>query len=157
MPHRTTIGRVLGLVNVAHLADAFLEWMSWLLKDEGMVAAVDGKCAKGSKGEGGDPLMMLNVFAHDIKATLGTWPIPDKSAETTELKRRLKPLFEKYPFLRLLTGDALYATRPMCQAIATLLKIDASRVNVKAKTGESVGPIGRGEAIAAWAVVSLTK
>jgi 2-C-methyl-D-erythritol 2,4-cyclodiphosphate synthase len=37
--------------------------------------------------------------------------------------------------------------------LAELLGISPSRVNVKAKTGELVGPIGRGEAIAAEAVV----
>jgi 2-C-methyl-D-erythritol 2,4-cyclodiphosphate synthase len=37
--------------------------------------------------------------------------------------------------------------------IARLLQLPASAVNVKAKTGELVGPIGRGEAIACEAVV----
>ena len=36
-----------------------------------------------------------------------------------------------------------------------LLGLDAGAVNVKAKTGEHVGPIGRGEAIACEAVVLL--
>ena len=39
--------------------------------------------------------------------------------------------------------------------IASLLKLDASRVNVKAKSGEGVGPIGRGEAIGAQAIALL--
>ena len=37
--------------------------------------------------------------------------------------------------------------------LAGLLQIDLGRVNVKAKTGEHVGPIGRSEAIACEAVV----
>jgi 2-C-methyl-D-erythritol 2,4-cyclodiphosphate synthase len=37
--------------------------------------------------------------------------------------------------------------------VARLLGIDASAVNVKAKTGEHVGPIGRAEAIACEAIV----
>jgi 2-C-methyl-D-erythritol 2,4-cyclodiphosphate synthase len=41
--------------------------------------------------------------------------------------------------------------------VAELLGIDAEAVNVKAKTGEQVGPIGRGEAIAADAVVLLMR
>ncbi|MFG0335156.1 MAG: 2-C-methyl-D-erythritol 2,4-cyclodiphosphate synthase [Maioricimonas sp. JB049] len=43
----------------------------------------------------------------------------------------------------------------MAQRIAGLLEIPADRVNVKAKTGEKVGPIGREEAIAAEVVVLL--
>jgi 2-C-methyl-D-erythritol 2,4-cyclodiphosphate synthase len=39
--------------------------------------------------------------------------------------------------------------------IADLLRLDVSQVNVKAKTGEKVGPIGRQEAIDADAIVLL--
>ncbi len=45
--------------------------------------------------------------------------------------------------------------KQLAERIAQLLSIDASCVNVKAKTGEKVGPIGRGEAIDADAVVLL--
>ena len=38
-----------------------------------------------------------------------------------------------------------------------LLRVETSAVNVKAKTGEHVGPIGRGEAIACEAVVLLIR
>ena len=43
----------------------------------------------------------------------------------------------------------------LAHRIAELLEIDPSAVNVKAKTGEKVGPIGRQEAIIADAVVLL--
>ncbi len=43
------------------------------------------------------------------------------------------------------------------QRIAELLGVSAEAVNVKAKTGEGVGHIGRGEAIAAQAVVLLAR
>ena len=39
--------------------------------------------------------------------------------------------------------------------LAALLGLNAADVNIKAKTGEHVGPIGRGEAIACEAVVLL--
>jgi 2-C-methyl-D-erythritol 2,4-cyclodiphosphate synthase len=39
--------------------------------------------------------------------------------------------------------------------IARLLHVDETAINVKAKTGEHVGPIGRGEAIACQAVVLI--
>jgi 2-C-methyl-D-erythritol 2,4-cyclodiphosphate synthase len=41
--------------------------------------------------------------------------------------------------------------------IAALLNVDIERVSVKAKTGESVGPVGRQEAIMAECVVLLEK
>ncbi len=45
----------------------------------------------------------------------------------------------------------------MRQRLAELLEIDASAVNVKAKTGEGVGTIGRGEAISCQVVVLIGK
>jgi len=39
------------------------------------------------------------------------------------------------------------------QRLATLLGTDVDRINFKAKTGEGVGPVGRGEAIGATAAV----
>lgn len=41
------------------------------------------------------------------------------------------------------------------EKIATLLQIDSSQVNVKAKTGEKVGPVGRQEAMDADAIVLI--
>lgn len=38
-------------------------------------------------------------------------------------------------------------------SVAELLGLDAGRVNVKAKSGEGAGPVGRGEAVAAQAAV----
>jgi 2-C-methyl-D-erythritol 2,4-cyclodiphosphate synthase len=43
----------------------------------------------------------------------------------------------------------------MCQSIARTLEIAVERVNVKAKTAEKMGPVGRGESIEARAVVLL--
>lgn len=42
-------------------------------------------------------------------------------------------------------------------SIAALLKISADQVNVKAKTGEGVGPVGREEAMTAEAIVLLQR
>lgn len=47
--------------------------------------------------------------------------------------------------------------RPIAARLAQLLEIAEDRVNVKAKTGEKVGPIGRQEAIDADAIVLLIR
>ncbi|TWT58373.1 2-C-methyl-D-erythritol 2,4-cyclodiphosphate synthase [Thalassoglobus neptunius] len=41
--------------------------------------------------------------------------------------------------------------------VAELLQVSAERVNVKAKTGEKVGPVGREEALCAEVVIMLVK
>lgn len=43
----------------------------------------------------------------------------------------------------------------MTRTLARLVKIDPKRVNIKAKTAEQLGPIGRREAIAAWAATVI--
>jgi len=45
--------------------------------------------------------------------------------------------------------------RPMREAIAALVGLPTERVNVKAKSGEGLGAVGRGEAIACHAIVLL--
>jgi len=43
----------------------------------------------------------------------------------------------------------------IAENIADILKINSDQVNIKAKTNEGLGPVGRSEAIAVYAVVSL--
>lgn len=43
----------------------------------------------------------------------------------------------------------------MVERIANILGVDKSRINIKATTNEGVGAIGRGDAIAAYAVATL--
>ena len=66
--------------------------------------------------------------------------------------------------LRIMHLDAIVITeRPklgphfsaMREALAEALGIEASRINLKAKTNEGVGAVGRGEAIAAQAIATL--
>ncbi len=45
----------------------------------------------------------------------------------------------------------------MCERIAQVLAIDPGQVNVKARTGERLGPVGRGESIEAQAVVLIER
>ena len=77
-----------------------------------LVVAADGKTCRQGFDAHGDPVQMLNVFVQDVKACLGQWPLEgDKSTEPAALKAHLGELFERYPALRLITGDALYAQR----------------------------------------------
>ena len=124
LPTRWTISRVLEGTSVEQLSALFMTWMSGLVtrlqagdSARPLTFSVDGKSAKGSKGWGARELMMLNVFAHELELVVASWTIADKSGESPELRRRLAPLCEAFPGLSVLVGDALYANRPLAEAI----------------------------------------
>jgi len=123
-PHATTMTRALEKFSVSELQAAFFDWVQALLAANAddlppmLIAAVDGKTSKQAFNEHGDPLQMLNVFAHDVRICLGQWVLNgDKKTEPEVLKAHLHELFERYPMLRLLTGDALYSQRNLAEMI----------------------------------------
>lgn len=118
-PHPTTLSRTLARFSLEEFQSAFSQWLQGVVADrDALVVAVDGKTSKQGFDPQGDPIQMLNVFAQDLKACLGQWPLGgDKSTEPEVLKAHLSELFEKYPALRLITGDALYAQRNLAELI----------------------------------------
>ena len=80
---------------------------------------MDGKWAKQSEDAKGNPLVMVNVLAHDLKLCLAQWPASEKRYEPAVLREQLGRMFQSYPGLGLLSMDALYAERDLCQAIVS--------------------------------------
>ncbi|SHM09811.1 2-C-methyl-D-erythritol 2,4-cyclodiphosphate synthase [Vreelandella subglaciescola] len=88
-----------------------------------------------------------------------------KGADSRELLRRVLKLVEGEGFTPVNLDATLMAQAPkmaghidtMCETIATDLKLSLGQVNVKATTTERLGFTGRGEGIAAEAVVLLTR
>ena len=118
-PHATTISRTLAGVSNEQLQGALIGWVANVAAERELNASVDGKWAKQSEDAQGNPLMMVNVLAHDLKLCLAQWPAVEKRYEPGVLREQLGPLFKRYPGLRLLTMDALYAERDLCQAIVS--------------------------------------
>lgn len=123
-PDALTYRRVLNQLDSATLNRAFENWMAEWLGDKTFDVAVDGKACRGVKtGDASrDVLMLVNVFAHDLQVVLSQWRIPDKQGEPTVLAEHLSALIAKYPGIRLLTGDAYFSGRSLCQAITDLHK-----------------------------------
>ncbi len=119
-PCATTISRTLAKCQVADFQAVLAGWLRNRLADadtEGVIA-VDGKTAKCGLDENGRPLHMLNVFVHDVQVVIGQWSTgAEKTNEPTLLRRHLKELLDAYPMLRLLTGDAIFAQRPLTDLI----------------------------------------
>jgi hypothetical protein len=118
IPHAITLARILRKLSLDGLQTAFAEFVNGIVTDSSLVAAVDGKAAKQMTDENGDPILMLNVFAQNLKLHLASWSVRgDKTNEPGCLKSHLEELFTMYPCLKLLTGDAIFAQRPLLEAI----------------------------------------
>ncbi len=121
-PNATTIRRALRGMNRRELEEAFEKWVSDQLQGKEFIAAVDGKALRNVAGSGknNEPAQLVNVFIHDLKIAIAQFPTEKKKGEPTVLRESLKPLFDRYPGLRILTGDAAYAGREMCEAVVDL-------------------------------------
>jgi hypothetical protein len=148
-PHAITFTRFFEKLSLADLQKAFAEFLNAILQDTTLVAAVDGKVAKQMKDENGDPILMLNVFVHKLKLHLASWNVSgDKTNEPNCLKKHLEALFTMFPSLKLLTGDAIYAQRPLLEALQAYerdylfqVKENQPKVLKKMKEGEHL-PFG---------------
>ena len=88
-----------------------------------------------------------------------------KDADSKELLLIVKEQIEKKNFQPVNIDVIIHAEQPrldttkmqMKRCIASLLGIDFTAVNVKAKTNEGFGDVGAGDAIAATAIVLLRK
>jgi len=86
-------------------------------------AAVDGKTSKQFRQADGEPIHMLNVFVHNLNATLAQYSVKgEKANEEACLKLHAAELFAQYPFIKLLTGDAIFAARPLLRVLKELGK-----------------------------------
>ena len=123
-PHATTISRAVAQCSLEQFRDTFARWLiSQPQTAAAVTVAVDGKTSKQGHDADGDPIHMLNVFAHDLNLCLAQFPVTDgKPTEPQALKHGLAELLDHYPFLRLLTGDALFCQRPLAQVL-----LDADR------------------------------
>jgi len=70
-----------------------------LIGNQKFMASVDGKAMRNVKGENGLALMLVNVFAHDLKLAIAEYAIKAKEGEPTVLKEALAQLFKQYPGL----------------------------------------------------------
>ena len=114
--HPTTVTRLLGRIDGDDLSAVFQCWMSSELAEQTFCASVDGKTANNACDEQG----IVSGFAIDLKQSLAGFEVQAKLGEPTVLVNHLSSLFERYPGLRLLTGDAYYAARTLCQSIVDL-------------------------------------
>ena len=119
-----------------------------------------------------------DVLLHAVAdALLGACTLPDigelfpdtdlrfKDADSRRLLREVVAKVREAGFVPHNVDCTVHAEKPklseykrsMAEAIADMLGVEASRVSVKAKTNEGVGPVGEGKAIAATVVVTVVQ
>jgi hypothetical protein len=118
-PHATTMSRALARFSLEQFRGAFARWISSQPgSSQIFAAAADGKTSKQGHDADGDPIHMLNIFAHDLNICLAQFPVCEgKPTEPQALKEALGDLLVRYPSLRLFTGDALFAQRPLARVL----------------------------------------
>ena len=118
-PHATTISRALARSSLEQFRAAFARWLVALPQAaDAVTVAVDGKTSKQGHDAHGEPVHMLNVFAHELGLCLAQFPVTGgKPTEPQALKAALAELTERYPMLRLFTADALFTRRPLAGVI----------------------------------------
>ena len=68
---------------------------------------------------------------------IGQWSVTgEKTNEPTALRNHLHELLERYPLLRLLTGDAIFCQRPLATALVAencdyLLQIKSNQADIQ--------------------------
>jgi DDE family transposase len=117
-PHETTYSRAAARFSVDQFRSALTLWLARAMTIAPITAAVDGKTSKQADDADGDPIHVLNVFAHGANVCLADWPVGEgKDTEPEVLKAHLDELFASWPSLRVLTGDAIFCQRPLAHAI----------------------------------------
>jgi len=117
-PHETTYSRAAALFSVEEFRTALTRWLARTMRTAPVAVAVDGKTSKQADDADGNPIHVLNVFAHGANVCLADWPVGDgKDTEPEVLKAHLGELLAAWPSLRVLTGDAIFCQRPLARAI----------------------------------------
>jgi len=117
-PHATTISRSIAACQLSEFSEAFVAWIKSVLPDEPFAVAVDAKTSCQGFDADGEPGQLVTVLIHDLKLVIGQWSVRgEKTNESCVLKNHLAELRAKFPYLKLITGDAIYATRPLAQAL----------------------------------------
>ena len=116
-----------------------------------MHAIVDAALGAGGLGDIGDHFSDKESRWRGVSSLLF-------ARETVSLLRKKKFKVSQIDSILILERPKLSPYKiAMRESIARAFSVDVSRVNVKAKTNEGLGAIGKGKAIAASAVVLLEK
>jgi hypothetical protein len=109
-PNEDTIGNILKSISPGELNEKFTLFLGRMVA-RGAVAAVDGKALRGSQDH------VLSVFVNEIGQVVWQEDVGAKENELRTLERALPRILEKYPQLKLLSGDAGFCHKSIARQL----------------------------------------
>jgi len=116
-PSQSTYTRLFKSLKVEVLREALSAWLLQLVqlwaerRRSGVCATVDGKTMRGSG------VHVLNVFVQGFWVLLDQYVVASKENEMSGFRARLDAFCERYPFLTLLTFDAIFCEQQTMRAL----------------------------------------
>lgn len=119
-PSVATLGRLLRLVEVGQVREALIDFAQQLLSSrqggERISVAADGKTLRGV-WEGNEQLKLLHLFAQQAAIALDQLAVAHHLDEPEAARQWVRTVSCRFPGLDILTGDALFANRDLCDAL----------------------------------------
>ena len=118
-PSVATLGRVLRRVSVSEVRQALCNFAQELMErrhpGEPFSVAADGKTVR-NVWENGQQLGLVHIFAHEASLALDQVKATHLD-EVDAAKSWMEQVASQFPGLTVLTGDALFADRTLCEAL----------------------------------------
>jgi len=109
-PSEDTLTRILAGLCPAQFNEAFARYLSRMVS-RGAQAAIDGKALRGADD------YVLSIFANDICQVVWQEDVGSKENELSCLERSISAILERYPNLRLFTGDAAFCHKSIARSL----------------------------------------
>lgn len=116
-PSQSTYTRLFKALSIDAVRTALSAWLCSLAKlrserrRQGLCAAVDGKALRGAG------VHTLNVFVHELWTLLDQYDVDVKANEMSAFRARLDEFVARYPFVKMLTFDALFCEQKTMETL----------------------------------------
>jgi hypothetical protein len=117
-PSQSTYTRLFKVLPVETLRKAIGAWLQELVRlrcEAGArtcAVSVDGKAIRGAG------VHTLNIFVQDFWVLLDSFEVSEKANEMSAFRLQIEQFCERYPFVRILTFDALFCEQNTMQALS---------------------------------------
>ena len=116
IPSKSTMSRILSLVDGKKVAEVIINLMKKLVRDDGEIIAVDGKAIRSTSKEGKphSALQIITAYMTETGLILGQEKIHEKTNEIPTFQQMIEILNVKG---KTITADAMHCQRETCKKI----------------------------------------